>query len=363
MKEWAMEEIVRDIESGQIERAAREALALPAIELGELIVRTGRMKSPNAAAFLTLLYAEEADKRLQKLIKKSLFILRTLGVPAPEPRASGESVLMRAEVVRETRALLSNYDAGQTRAVLVAVQRKKNEFLFVHGATSFSRGLEELRSFEVSREELEEIVREYTSKTRRPMVLTPISACYAAFLLEEASAASGRHGDDVRTLAHLVASSKEEVERPADVYLLEGRGSSAPASLDAVLDSDILSPFALDWKDMEEDRKRLKDVTNPAIVIPPHLIQERTESFLEELLGREDVKSRLSAFKRMLEDTAYLFYSLGEKPNYEALVDLLKNEEGVLKAFLFFLRKALQKKDELEQEPGVIIDPRSLVSR
>ena len=65
----------------------------------------------------------------------------------------------------------------------------------------------------------------------------------------------------------------------------------------------------------------------------------------------------------MLEDTAYLFYSLDEKANYEALVDLLKNEGKLAKAFLFFVRKALQKTDEKEQQPGVIIDPRSLVSR
>jgi len=65
----------------------------------------------------------------------------------------------------------------------------------------------------------------------------------------------------------------------------------------------------------------------------------------------------------MLEDTAYLFHSLGEMANYEALLDLLKDNEGVLKAFVYFLQKALRKTEGEEREPGVIIDPRSLVRR
>ena len=75
-------------------------------------------------------------------------------------------------------------------------------------------------------------------------------------------------------------------------------------------------------------RAKLKEVTNPAIVLPPHILQERTEAFLKGLLEKEAVASRLHAFKRILEDTAYLFHSLGEMANYEALLDFLKDQRG-----------------------------------
>jgi len=363
VKEWAMEELIKDIESGEAEKAVEKALDLSGPEQEGLIDRAGRLGSPNGGTFLTLLYPKIDDKGLRKLIKKAIFHLKTLGIPVEEPRSPGESVLRRAETIREGRALLSNYDPGQTRAIIAAAETKKREFLFAHAITHFSNGLEELRTFPVSGNELEELIREFTSKMRRPMVLAPVSPPYAGFLLEEASAGSGRHVDDARGMSRLLAASKERVRKPADVYLLEDRGGTGAASVEAALGSDVLEPFSLEWQGLDEDRAKLKEVTNPAIVLPPHILQERTEAFLKGLLEKEALASRLHAFKRMLEDTAYLFHSLGEMANYEALLDLLKNNEGVLKAFVYFLQKALQKTEGKEREPGVIIDPRSLVRR
>ncbi len=358
-----MEDLIKDIESGEIEKALERALVLPPPELERLIDRAGRLGAANGGTFLTLLYPKIDDKGLRKLIKKAIFHLKTLGITVEEPRALGESVLKKAETVREGRALLSNYDPGQTRAIIAAAEMKKREFLFAHAITHFSNGLEEMKTFPVSRDELGELIGEFTSRMRRPMVLTPVSPPYAGFLLEEASVASGRHLDDASGVSRLLAASKEKVRKPPDVYLLEGRGSAGAASVETVLGSDVLEPFSLEWQGLDEDRTKLKDVTNPAIVLPPHILQERTEAFLKGLVEKEAVASRLPAFKRMLEDTAYLFHSLGEMSNYEALLDLLKDNEGVVKAFVYFLQKALRKTDEEEREPGVIIDPHSLVRR
>ena len=358
-----MEELTKDIESGEVEKAVERAVLLSPPELEGLIDRAGRLGTANGGTFLTLLYPRIEDKGLRKLIKKAIFHLKTLGIPVEEPRSLGESVLRRAETVREGRALLSNYDPGQTRAIVAAAETKKKEFLFAHAITHFSKGLEELRTFPVSRNELEDLIGEFTSRMRRPMVLAPVSPPYAGFLLEEASAVSGRHLDDARGVSRLLAASEETVRKPADVYLLEGSGSAGAASVEAVLGSDVLEPFSLEWQGLDEDRTKLRDVTNPAIVLPPHILQERTEAFLKGLLEKEAVASRLPAFKRMLEDTAYLFHSLGEMTNYEALLDLLKDNEGVVKAFVYFLQKALRKTEEGGREPGVIIDPRSLVRR
>lgn len=363
MKEWAMEEIIRDIESGQAQEAAEKALLLSRPELERLIDRAGRLGSANGGTFLTLLYPKVDDKGLRKLIKKAIFHLKTLGIPVEEPKDSGESVLRKTETAREGRAFLSNYDPAQTRVIVVAMEAKKREFIFTHAIAHFSKGLEELRTFPLSRDELEDLLRDLSSRTRRPMVVAPVSPVYAGFLLEEASAASGRFGDDVRALKGFVAPSKERVRKPADVYSLEGRGSVGASSVEAVLGSDVLEPFSLEWQGVDEDRTKMKEIANPAIVLPPHILQERTEAFLKALLEKEAVASKLHPFKRMLEDTAYLFHSLGEMTVYEGMLDLLKDEEGVLKAFVYFLQKTLQKTEEAEREPGVIIDPHSLVRR
>jgi len=363
MKEWAMEEIIKDIEGGQAEGAAEKAVLLSAPDLEQLIDRAGRLGAANGGTFLILLYSKVDDKGLRKLIKKALFHLKTLGIHVEEPRVTGESVLRKAEVVREGRALLSNYDEAQIRAIVVAVETKKREFLFTHALDHFSKGLQEVRTFPLSRDELEELLEDLASRTHRPMVVAAVSPVYACFLLEEASAESSRFGDEVRALKGFLALSKEKVRKPGDVYSLEGRGSVGAASVETVLGSEMLETFALEWQGLDEDRPRLKEVANPAIVLPPHILQERTEAFLKRLLEKDSVASRLHAFKRMLEDTAYLFHSLHEMTSYEGILDLLKDDEGVMKAFIYFIQKALQKTEEEAREPGVIIDPRSLVKR
>ena len=63
---------------------------------------------------------------------------------------------------------------------------------------------------------------------------------------------------------------------------------------------------------MEEDRKKLNEVINPTIVLPPYVIEERRQAFLNELVESERLAARLPQFKRMLEDYAYLFYCLGK---------------------------------------------------
>src|SRR5208283_2031597 len=153
-----MDELLKSIENGEAERTVEEALLLPAEDLERLIDRAVGLRSGHGGMFLTLLYPNVTDKGLQKLIKKGLFHLKTLGISITEPRTSGESVLRRAEIVREARALLSNYDAGQTRAIIAAVQTKKNQFLFAYAVTHFYKGLEELSTFAASRNEIEGII-------------------------------------------------------------------------------------------------------------------------------------------------------------------------------------------------------------
>src|SRR5208283_5964606 len=103
--------------------------------------------------------------------------------------------------------------------------------------------------------------------------------------------------------------------------------SVGAASVEGVLGSDVLEPFSLEWQGVDEDRTKMKEIANPAIVLPPHILQERTEAFLKALLEKEAVASKLHSFKRMLEDTAYLFHSLGEMTIYEGMMDLLLKDD------------------------------------
>lgn len=358
-----MEEIIRRIVEGvDLQKASEDALALSGADREELLVRIGTLKDENAGKFLTLLYPRLIDKKLRKLVKKDLFRLKTLGIPVEEPKAAGESVLRKVEVFREGIGLMSNYDAALTRVVLAAVELKKNHFLFSHAIVHLQRGLEEMMSLEVNRGQLEELVRDYVARTKSPMVLASISPLYAGFVIEEASGISGKEADDAKSLNRLLATTRGDAKKPNDVYTLSTGESVEPASVDAVLKDELFEPLLLEWRGIEEDRKRLDDVINPGIVLPPAVIEERRTAFFEGLPEKESVRALLTPFRRMLEDSAYLFFCLKELNMHAGLVALLKSPEEVKKALVRFLGKTLiqmEKKEKENEQPGLIVDPYS----
>jgi hypothetical protein len=111
----------------------------------------------------------------------------------------------------------------------------------------------------------------------------------------------------------------------------------------------------LAWEGIEADKKELDGVANPSIVMPPYVIEERRQAFMNELVQTDKLKSSGRSLKRMLEDYAYLFHSLGEFETFKGLAEGLSDDQFLRDALLFFVEKSMKKKEE--EKPGVLVDP------
>jgi hypothetical protein len=281
-----------------------------------------------------------------------------------EPRIPGESVFKKMETGREARAFLSNYDNEMTRVVLVAFEMKKNQFLLSQAVLHFSDGLVDIKSFPLSRDELDDFLKDYASRLPSSTVLPSISAAYAGYLIEEASGLSGKGAEEAASLHRMLLATKSDVRRPNDIYLLPGADAASEASAEAVFADEIFELFSPRWPGMEEDLKKLNDVRNPSIVLPPYIVEERRQAFLNELVEEERLAAKLPQFRRMLEDYAYLFYCLEKFDRYKGLLAQLGESAAVKRAFLLFVQKAFGEMKEADRpQDGVIIDPHSLMKR
>lgn len=324
----------------------------------------GATKSENAARFLSLLYPSMSDKKLQKLIKKSLFHLKTQGVRVDEPIIPGESALRKVETGRETHAFLSNYDEAMTRVALTGLAIKKNQILMTNAVLHYSDGLAELSSFPVSKDEFGNVVKDFLLHTSPEMVLVPISPAYAGYLIEEGAGRSGKNIDDARDLHHVLSSMPGDVKRPNDISRLDAPDAASDLSADVLFGDEIFAPFLLKWPSVEEDRKKLDEVVKPSIILPPYAIEERRQAFLTELVGSGKMAASLSLFKRALEDYAYLFYCLKKFDHYKSLLARLSSQDGLKSAFLRFVEKTFEELEEADkQQPGVLVDPFSNVKK
>ena len=85
----------------------------------------------------------------------------------------------------------------------------------------------------------------------------------------------------------MLSGGKSDVKRPEDVDPLPTPDTASAALADDIFSHEIFEPFSPRWPGMEEDRKALKDVLNPSIVLPPYVLEERKQAFLNELVEKE----------------------------------------------------------------------------
>lgn len=321
----------------------------------ELLGKIIKPENTSAGSFLNLIYLDETDKDIQKYIRMLLHKLKTAGIKTEEPKISGEPVLRRIEEKKEYRGFMSNYDDSSTRVVLSAFEVKKNNFIFLNGTVHFTDGLVELLTAPVDRKGFEEIVREYRLGTGEGMVFVDISSEYAGYILEEESTRSGKYKEDVSRLRKFTSHAQDSIQKPDDIYGLECPEAAASLAIGKILTHAIFEPFNLVWSSIEEDKKEYNSTGSSAIVLPPYMVEEKKQAFLQALLKRDDFHAMVPYIKRMLEDYAYIFYSLKEFPYCKGLTDYLRDPDAPLNAALHFLAKFLY--TEQKKEEGVIVNP------
>jgi hypothetical protein len=322
----------------------------------KLLISLKDIKNENAGVYLNALYAGEADKDIQKQIRKLLFVLKTMGMDVKEPTITGEPVLKRVEEVREHRALLSNYDIEHLRLIVASYELKKNNFIFFNAAIHFSNGLFKLTSGPVSKDGLKNIMKEHPGGSKGNMTMVDISPIYAGYLLEEAAARSGKHKEETTKLNRFIAHITDNIRKPKDIYDLIIPETTRSLPVEKILQHPVFEPFFLEWKNLEEDKKTYNSIGDGStIILPPYMVEEKKHAFIEKLLESEELKSKIPLIKRLLEDYAYIFHGLKEFPYYKGLIECLQDMDAPQNALTYFITKALDKSKA--KQPGLIKSP------
>jgi hypothetical protein len=348
--------------TGGPEEAKEAYLSLPLELRHRLIEALKGVRTEEGGRFLNLAYASEKDRELRKEMKKLLFRLRTSGIPVAEPEEAGEPVLRRYKEERRHRGYLSNYDGEGTRIVIVVLEVKRNTFLFVHGITHLYEGLRELATAVLTSKDASAVLDEYARTNRRPFILTEISPRYAAFLIEEGGALSGKFGEEVKQMKEFADPLKDLVSRASDLYTLPVPAGTEPLPFEEVLTEEAFETFTFSWDGIEADRKEFEGLGSSTIVLPPHLAAEKRVQFIAQLVQSERLKSRLERLRRLMEDYALLLFSLNRFGAFRGLIDTLRNPDSLREAFSAIVRRPLEAGPE-DRTPGLIVNPYEPVRR
>jgi hypothetical protein len=322
----------------------------------DILEKVKEIRTDIIGQFLHDAYALENDKQVQKVIKKLLFRLKTVGIRVEELKVEGEPVLRKIEEKREHRGLISNYDAGGTRMTMVAFEAKKNTYVLVHGLLHFSKGLLELANAPVDGEDLKQIISGYLKNSMKPFTVVEVAPRYASYLIEEASSLSGRYVEEVKQMRVFSARLGGQVQKPLDIYNLEIPNDTEALPTERILSNELFEAFSNAWDTLEDDKKRFDEIGDSStIVLPPYMVEEKKQAFLKGLMENSNLKSDLPLMKRLMEDYAYIFHCLGEFNAYKGLMEMLKETDVPEKTLSFFVKKVLEQKKE--QQPGLIVNP------
>lgn len=322
----------------------------------DILEKIKAIRTDIVGQFLHDAYALEHDKQVQKAIKKLLFRLKTVGVRVEELKVEGESVLRKIEEKREHRGLMSNYDADGTRMAMVAFEAKRNTYVLVHSLLHFSKGLLELANAPVDGEGLKQIIAEYLKGSMKPFTVVEVAPRYASYLMEEASSLSGRYVEEVKQMKVFSARLGGQVQKPIDIYTLEIPNDTEALSTERILSNELFERFSITWDTLEDDKKQYEEIGGSStIVLPPYMVEEKRQAFFKGLMENITLKPSIPLMKRLMEDYAYIFHSLGGFNAYKGLMEMLKETDGPEKTLLFFVKKVLEPKKE--QQPGLIVNP------
>ncbi len=357
-----MEEIIEAISNAiDVEKKIEAFFVLSYDEKKTLIEKLKYIKKQTTGIFLNAIYTEEKNKKIQKLIRKLLFNLKSSGVKVEEPKIIGEPVIKKIIEAHEYRGFASNYDDTHTRLVVAGFEIRKNNYVFLNAEINFSDGLQELMSAPVDKKGFEEILKAYKDDAKPPMILEENSPAYAVYLIEEGSRQSGKYRDEIKSLKSFVAGIPEGIHKPEEIHTLPIPDTTEAFTMEKIFTHVMFEPFFITWSSMEEDIKTYNSTGEGAIILPPYMAEEKKSEFFKELIERYDMKSALPSLKRMVEDYAYLFYCRKEFNYYKGLIEYLKNENAPDEALSYFLKKMLdtskEKPQEKQQDGGLIINP------
>lgn len=326
-----------------------------------LLNKISKLKTWETGNFLNLIYEREDRKDIQKLIRKTIHILKTAGVGIDEPVKKGESALRKIEVSRSNIGYITNYDDDNVMVALIALHIRGNDYLLVDATIQFSAGLTDLATIVIKKSEFDDFITGSIQNMSEHLVVTEVSPKYAYYVIDEASSRSGKYRDTVKELNKFINNLNYDIEKPEDIYRLPVPDSVKPASTEDIFEHNFFKSFIFEWEDLEEDRDRYNNIVEPSIVLPPYLIEENIQRFVDELFESQKIKKLLPILKRTLEDYALIFHCCKEYECYRGLIENLKDEYGIKNMTTYLLERALKSKyegnEEEEKQNRLIINP------
>ena len=341
---------------------------------GHLAESLTTLSDAKTAKILQRMLKISKEKKVQKMIKRSLYRMKSKGISIEETPLNKEASILRPLQAEPPKGFGGGFDFLGQRFLLLAVPHAGRGWTVMQGVISDTEGLIDFSGEEMTRKGFKEFFEGVQAKS--PFPLVEMEASYVGFLFFQAH----QHFLEKKgTLPQAYLRSKSEIEgikkdyeRPLiysflqadaiadDERMLRRGGDLLKADLfnSWKIAEDSIRPYADEVWEAEESKIVLNQIQKEA------RFQGVYQKALSELFSGE----RRLLYKRRLEEMAYLLYKLGREEearislavaiDLEKPLNLIQPNpflfQLVTKSIFALLAEAYEKR---AKEPSLIVKP------
>ena len=341
---------------------------------GKIAERLAGIPDRKVAKLLQRMLEVSQEKRVRKMVKRSLYQLKSRGVPVEEVYPGDRRSILQPITIEPPKGYASSIDSSGNQWLLLIIPRVGRGWVVMQGVTSENEGLADFSGEEMSRKEFAAFFEDLRKK--KPFPFVEMEPPYVAFRYHRAYRLMVERGktppQDYLLLKGEVDAIKKEFQRPL-IY------SYLPA--DRITDNDLILSKAKDllklelfsgWIIEEEKIRPYADAVWEAeeskIVLAPAQKEARfQEIYLKALSELFSEEGRL-LYKRRLEEMAYFLLKSGRdadaRTSLAAAIDLEKPinpiqpnpflYQWVIQSIFALLAEVYEKKTK---EPTLIVKP------
>lgn len=292
-------------------------------ELESALTQLGHTRKSEAAELLALVEAVVEDRALRKLARRELHRLRSSGIEAPQPVATSEQPVEGRGSHKQldvSEAWASDIDPSGARALWLVAERPLGGIWFAALLLNDSQGLQDVTLLDTTRKRFRQ---QFEERQRDAATWVGLPGAYVLQLVREAV--------DLKRDSGGRLPGRYQAFR--DVF------GEAPGPPERALVYESVSPveanFNPDWLDESprlvaeqelagwyvpipsELRQRALDVargSSTTLLVPGHAPEQQALQLIADAAQQALTPAVLRAFRRRLEETAYIFVSTERLP-------------------------------------------------
>jgi hypothetical protein len=328
-----------------------------------------------AARTLQSMLKVSKEKKVQKMIKRSLYRLRSKGFSIEETPLNREGSILRPIQVEPPKGMGGGFDSAGQRFLLLVIPHSGRGGTVVQGVISDTLGLVDFSGEEMTRKGVRVFLEEIQKKI--PFPLVEMEASYVGFLFAQAYHRSMLEREEAVPQDYLrlkgeIEGVKKEYERPLiysylppDEVAGEDRWLGRAGDL---LKVDLFSGWRIEEDLIRRYVDEIREAEESKIVLHPTQKETRVQGIYQKALSDLFSGERRFLYRRRMEEMAYVLFRLGKEEearlSLAVALDLEKPLNSIqpnpfllqliVKSIMTLLAEANEKR---AKEPSLIIKP------